>query len=436
MKDAYSFDIDDAGLDSSYQLMRDTYERIFKRLNLPYVICEATSGAMGGSRSEEFLMPCGIGEDTFVVSDSGYAANTEAVTTPELEELDPSGVPEPEDVPTPGAGTIEELVDFLNANHAGKQPWTASNTLKNVVLTAVSPDGDRELFVVGVPGDREVDLKRIEASLSPFEVEVATAEDLEKHPELVVGYIGPRNIGPNSARRKVGKDGEISGSVRYFVDPRVRRGSSWVSGADAVDTHTLNLVYGRDFSADGVLEAVEVRAGDLAPDGSQLRIERGIEIGHIFQLGRKYADALDLKVLDQNGKATVVTMGSYGIGVSRIVAALAELNHDDLGITWPAEVAPAHVHVIATGKDAAIFETASQITDQLRSSGVEVIFDDRVKVSAGVKFADYELIGLPYAVVVGRGLRNGVVEIRDRRAGTSQEVAPEQVAGKLAELLR
>lgn len=436
MKDAYSFDVDDAGLAASYQLMRDTYEKIFKRLGVPYVICEATSGAMGGSRSEEFLMPCEIGEDTFVVSDTGYAANTEAVTTPDLGELDPAGVPEPSPAVTPGATTIEGLVDQLNENYPREgAPWTAADTLKNVVIAAVSPEGEREVVVVGVPGDREVDLKRIEANMAPNEVELATPEDLEQHPELVPGYIGPRSIGPNSAKRTVSEDGQISGSVRYLLDPRVRRGSAWVSGADAVDNHTLNMVYGRDFEADGTIEAVEIRNGDLAPDGSELRIERGIEIGHIFELGRKYAKALGLSVLDQNGKATTVTMGSYGIGVSRIVAALAEMSHDDLGLSWPVQVAPAQVHVLATGKDAEVFETAGKITAELEAAGVEVLFDDRKKVSAGVKFADYELIGLPYAIVVGRGLRNGVVEIRDRKAGSTEEVKPEEAAARVRELL-
>lgn len=433
MKDAYSFDIDDAGLDASYQIMRDAYERIFTRLGLPYVICAATSGAMGGSRSEEFLSPTAVGEDTFVVSDGGYAANTEAVTTAPLPELDYAGVPAQEVLPTPDCKTIEALVNLANqVKPREDRPWEASDTLKNVVVVAIHPNGERELVVVGMPGDREADLKRIEANLAPAEIEMASAEDLAAHPELVPGYIGPNRIGPNSPQRVVGEDGAISGSVRYLLDPHVARGSAWITGADVEQHHAFNMVYGRDFEADGFVEAVQVRDGDHAPDGSgPLRIERGMEIGHIFQLGRKYAKALDLTVLDQNGKSVVVTMGSYGIGVSRAVAALAELNHDDAGLTWPTHVAPAVVHVLATGKEEEIFEAAERIASKLDDAGVEVIYDDRRRVSAGVKFKDFELIGVPYGVVVGRGLKDGKVELRDRRSGERREL---ELADAVAEI--
>ncbi|USR80227.1 proline--tRNA ligase [Arcanobacterium pinnipediorum] len=437
MKDAYSFDIDDAGLDRSYETMRGAYQRIFDRLGVPFVICSAQSGAMGGSRSEEFLAPCAIGEDTFVMSAGGYAANTEAVTTPPQPEQDFSNVPQPHVVPTPGATTIASLVEMANevAPRADRR-WEASDTLKNVVVSFVHPDGEREVVVLGVPGDREVDLKRVEASVSPAEVEMATPEDLAKHPQLVAGYIGPQVIGPNSVDRQVNDEGEISGSVRYLLDPHIARGSRWISGANAVDQHVFDLVYGRDFEADGTIEAVEVREGDEAPDGSgPLTIERGIEIGHIFQLGRKYAQALGLTVLDQNGKTTVVTMGSYGIGVSRVMAALAELNSDDLGLKWPLHLAPAQVHVIATGKGEEIFGTAADFAQQISDRGLDVLYDDRVKVSAGVKFADYELIGVPFAIVVGRGLADGKVEVRDRRSGESFEVAVADAMAKLDEVM-
>lgn len=424
MKDAYSFDIDDAGLDASYDVMRQAYQRIFERLGLPYAICAATSGAMGGSRSEEFLAPCEIGEDTFVVSPGGYAANTEAVVTPPVPEEDFSAVPEPQVVDTPHAETIAELVELFNkVKPRADRPWQASDTLKNVVVAAVHPNGEREILVVGLPGDREVDLKRLEANLAPAEIEMATAEDLEKHPELVAGYIGPQVLGPNA-----GED-----APRYLLDPHVPAGSRWITGANEFEKHVCDLVYGRDFTANGTVEAVEVRDGDAAPDGSgPLAIRRGIEIGHIFQLGRKYSEALDLKVLDQNGKATVVTMGSYGIGVSRVMAALAELNCDDLGLRWPLNLAPFDVHVIATGKDEAVFETAAQLANQIPG---EVLYDDRRKVSAGVKFADYELLGMPYAVVVGRGLKENKVELRDRISGTKLEVPVADALTELAKLM-
>ncbi|MBR6458834.1 MAG: proline--tRNA ligase [Actinomycetaceae bacterium] len=435
MKDAYSFDIDDEGLAASYDNMRVAYQRIFDRLGLPYVICSAMSGAMGGSRSEEFLYPTPIGEDTFVRSAGGYAANVEAVTTPELPEVSFENVPAPEIVHTPDAATIEALIDVCNEVKPREgEPWQASDTLKNVVVTATHPDGEREVLVIGVPGDREVDMKRVEAALSPAEVDMASEDDLKKYPELVAGYIGPEVIGPQSERRATAEEGELP--LRYLLDPHIARGSAWITGANKAEHHVFNLVYGRDFEADGTIEAAEVRAGDLAPDGSgELELARGIEIGHIFALGRKYAEALDLTVLDQNGKTTVVTMGSYGIGVSRVMAALAEEYHDEKGLVWPEEIAPAKVHILATGKGDELFDTAHGIAEELEKAGVEVLYDDRRKVSAGVKFADYELLGIPYAIVVGRGLQEGNVEIRVRAEGTSEDVPVSDAVTRLLDIL-
>ena len=429
MKDAYSFDIDEAGLDASYNAMREAYQRIFDRLGLPYVICSAVSGAMGGSRSEEFLFPCEIGEDTFVLSEGGYAANAEAVTTPPPAEADPSCVGEPFTVRTPGASTIEALVRDVNAAAPREdRPWRAQDTLKNVVVVAVQPDGAREVFVVGLPGDREVDLRRVEAALAPAEVDLAGPEDLAAYPELVPGYIGPQVLGPQSSRR--------DDRPRYLLDPRIARGSRWVTGANQADTHVVDLVYGRDFEADGTIEAAEIRDGDQAPDGSgPLRLARGVEIGHIFQLGRKYAQALGLTVLDRDGRSVVVTMGSYGIGVTRVLAALAEANHDDRGLAWPVGIAPADVHILATGRDDAIFDAAGRIARDAEAAGVDVLYDDRRKVSAGVKFADYELLGMPWGVVVGRGLAEGRVEIRNRRTGERTDVPVEQAPARLRSLI-
>lgn len=424
MKDAYSFDLDDEALARSYQQERDTYERIFQRLGLEYVIVSAMSGAMGGSRSEEFLHPSPIGEDTFVRSAGGYAANVEAVTTPVPPSPSVEAVPQPVVVPTPGAGTIEALVAMANEVHPREdRPWSAEDTLKNVVVALTHPSGQRELLVIGLPGDREVDMKRVEAAVAPAEVEMATAEDLAAHPELVAGYIGPQVIGPNSVNRQVDEEGQPVGSLRYLVDPRVVDGTTWITGANEVDAHVFWLTKGRDFEADGTIEAAEVRQGDPAPDGSgPLQLERGIELGHIFALGRKYAQALGLTVLDESGKARVVTMGSYGIGVSRLVAALAESNHDDKGLAWPAHVSPFDVHVIATGKGDEVFDEASRLAAQLDAAGLDILVDDRRKVSAGVKFADAELVGLPVCLVVGRGLASGLVEVRLRSEGTRVEV--------------
>ncbi len=427
MKDAYSFDLTDSQLDDSYMVQRAAYQRIFDRLGMDYVICSAMSGAMGGSRSEEFLLPSPVGEDTFVTSPGGYVANVEAVETPHPAPSPIDGLAEAVVVDTPGADTIDALVESVNQVAPREdRPWQASDMLKNVVFAVTDSSGNRDLLVVGVPGDREIDPTRLEASVSPLEIEVANEDDLKSHPELVAGYIGPEVIGPNSHARVVDEDGNASGSVRYLVDPRVVEGTVWVSGANQVDKHVTGLVMGRDFAVDGYIEAAEVREGDPAPDGSgPLELHRGIEIGHIFQLGRKYAEALGLSVLDENGKARTVTMGSYGIGVSRVLAALAEVTYDHKGLAWPASVAPYDVDVVVAGKGEDLESFALELAEDLDSAGLNVLLDDRRAASAGVKFKDSELLGIPLTVVVGRGLKQGVVEVRERRSGTREEVKSE-----------
>ncbi|QEO10863.1 proline--tRNA ligase [Protaetiibacter larvae] len=418
MKDAYSFDYTDAGLDVSYQAQRDAYERIFTRLGLDYVIVQADAGAMGGSRSEEFLHPTPIGEDTFVRSASGYAANVEAYTTPVPEALPIEGLAEAVIHDTPNTPTIATLVDVANVvEPRTDRAWEAADTLKNVVLALTHLDGSRELVIVAVPGDREVDLKRAEVAFAPAEVEPATEADFEKNPLLVKGYIGPWS--PTGA--VLGE--ESATGIRYLGDPRVVDGTSWITGANADGKHVFGLVAGRDFGFDGTVEIAEVRAGDPAPDGSgPVELARGMEIGHVFQLGRKYADALDLKVLDENGKLVTVTMGSYGIGVTRILAAIAEATADDRGLLWPRGIAPFDVHVVATGKDEVAFSLAASLAAELEAQRFEVLYDDRPKVSPGVKFGDAELLGVPTIVIVGRGAADGLVELWDRRTNERTEV--------------
>lgn len=438
MKDAYSFDLTDEGLDASYLQERAAYQRIFTRLGLDYVIVSAKSGPMGGSRSEEFLHPSPIGEDTFVRSPGGYAANAEAVTTPVPDLVTASGTRPARVVPTPDCPTIDTLVELVNAEYPREdRPWTAADTLKNVVVALTHPDGTRELLIVGISGDRDVDMKRLEASVAPAEVEMASDADFEEHPELVRGYIGPTAIGPNSPNRTVDENGDSVGSVRYLVDPRIVDGTAWVTGANKDRHHVLDLVMGRDFTADGTIEAAEVREGDPAPDGSgPLHLERGIEVGHIFALGRKYAKALGLTVLDENGKSQVVTMGSYGIGISRVLAAIAESTCDDKGLAWPAQVAPFDVHVLATGKGDDVFDAAREIAEHLDAAGLDVLFDDRRKVSAGVKFADCELVGIPLGLVVGRGLADGNVEIRERVGGQRRDVRVDEAVHQIMDAHR
>ena len=427
MKDSYSFDTSDEGLDASYAAHRAAYVKTFDRLGFDYVIVKATSGAMGGSKSEEFLAKAEVGEDTYVrCTNCDYAANVEAVQVRAPEPVAWDDLPAAHAEDTPDTPTIATLVDFLNDKHPrDDRPWTAADTLKNVLVVLKHPDGTREPVAIGLPGDREVDQKRLEGQLEPTEVEPMDDAELRKHPSLVKGYIGPAALGERS-----------ESGIRYLVDPRVAEGTRWVTGADEAGSHVLDLVAGRDFTPDGTIEAAEVRDGDPCPnceDGT-LETARGIEMGHIFQLGRKYADALDLKVLDEHGKLVTVTMGSYGIGVSRAVAAIAEGNNDELGLVWPREISPADVHIVATGKDGAVFAAAAELAEELSARGLTVLYDDREKVSPGVKFKDAELIGVPTIVTVGRGLADGTIEVKDRRSGERTEVPFLQATNHLVHL--
>ncbi|EST33868.1 proline--tRNA ligase [Streptomyces roseochromogenus] len=403
MKDSYSFDLADEGLAQSYALHREAYQRIFQRLGLDYRICAATAGAMGGSKSEEFLAPAEAGEDTFAdCPNCDFAANTEAITYA-LQPVDGSAVPALEEIPTPDTPTIETLAASLGV--------PASATLKNLLVKV-----DGEIVAVGVPGDREVDLDKVEAHFAPATVEMVTEADFAGRPDLVRGYVGPQGLGEK---------------VKYVADPRVAPGTSWITGANKDQTHARNVVAGRDFEVDAYVDVVVVREGDPCPKcGTGLKLDRAIEIGHIFQLGRKYADALKLDVLGQNGKPVRVTMGSYGIGVSRAVAALAEQTADDKGLVWSKEVAPADVHVVAAGK-ALQTELALDVAEKLAAAGVRVLVDDRAGVSPGVKFTDAELIGVPQILVAGRRSGEGVLELKDRKTGEREELTVEDAIARL-----
>ena len=429
MKDAYSFDTDQSGLDVSYQKHRDAYIKTFKRLGLDFVIVSAMSGAMGGSKSEEFLAPCEFGEDTYVKCEKcEYAANVEAVTTPVPKDLDFSKVPAAHAEDTPNTPTIDTLVEVSNSRkdlRREDRDWNAADTLKNVVVMLTHPDGKNEPLVVGVPGDREVDMRRLEAVVSPATVRVFEETDFPKYPALVRGYIGPQALGLKS-----------SSKIKYLVDPRIVSGTRWITGSNIAGKHVYDLVSGRDFTADGTIEAAEIKEGDICPScAGKLTIARGIEIGHIFQLGKKYAEALDLKVLDENGKTQVVTMGSYGIGVSRAVAAIIEQNHDEQGIVWPETVAPISVQLVAAGKEDSIFAEAEKIAQSLDQEGIAVMFDDRKSVSPGVKFNDAELLGMPWIVVVGKKLAEGLVEVKNRKTGERQDIAVTKIVSHLKSII-
>ncbi|MGH3853285.1 MAG: proline--tRNA ligase [Pseudonocardiaceae bacterium] len=423
MKDSYSFDLSDEGLARSYRAHREAYIKIFDRLGLRYVIVTAHSGAMGGSASEEFLAEVETGEDTFVRStQSGYAANVEAVTTPAPPELPTDGLPLAQVLHTPNTPTIDTLVAHLNAAGLGRR-FSAEDTLKNVMVKTRQPGAQRwEMLGVGIPGDREVDMKRLAAALAPAEVALLGDVDFAANPFLVKGYIGPGGLGANG--------------VRYLVDPRVVRGTAWATGADRPDHHVVGLVCGRDFTPAGTIEAAQVRAGDPSPDGAgTLVAARGIEIGHIFQLGRKYTDAFALDALGPDGKPIRITMGSYGLGVSRLVGAIAEQSHDGHGLIWPREIAPADVHLVIAGKDNAVGTAGERLAAELDACGLRVILDDR-SATPGVKFADAELLGVPTILVVGRGLSRGVVEVKDRLSGERTEVPVDGVVVHLRELCR
>ncbi len=432
MKDSYSFDLDDEGLQRSYDAHREAYIRLFDRLGLPFVIVSAMSGAMGGSASEEFLAPIDVGEDTFVQCRAcGYAANVEAFTTPVPDALPLDGLPDAVVHDTPGTPTIATLVDHVNAVAELRHPdrdWTAADTLKNVVVKLKHPDGSSEPLAIGLPGDREVDLKRLESQVGPAEVEPFTDDDFAAHPTLAKGYIGPGALGTTGGS-----------GIRYLVDPRVVTGTAWITGADESGRHVIGLVAGRDFTPDGVIEAAEIRAGDECPScggpsgGGTVEIARGVEIGHIFQLGRKYAEALELTVQNEEGRTVTPTMGSYGVGVSRAVAAIAESTLDDLGLCWPREISPADVHVVVAGKDGGPqLPVAETLAAELEAAGVSVLLDDRAGVSPGVRFKDAELIGIPTIVVVGRGITdetNPTIEVKDRRSGERTDVPlPDAIA--------
>ncbi|MFF9848330.1 proline--tRNA ligase [Streptomyces litmocidini] len=403
MKDSYSFDTEDEGLAQSYALHRQAYQRVFERLGLDYRIVAATAGAMGGSKSEEFLAPAEAGEDTFAdCPNCDFAANTEAVYQT-VKPVDGSAVPAAEEIPTPDTPTIETLAASLGV--------PASATLKNLLVKV-----DGEIVAVGVPGDREVDMDKVEEHFGPTAtVELVTEEDFAQRTDLVRGYVGPQGLE----------------KVTYIADPRVAPGTAWITGANKEGTHAKNVVAGRDFEVSEYVDVVVVQEGDPCPKcGTGLKLDRAIEIGHIFQLGRKYADALKLDVLGQNGKPVRVTMGSYGIGVSRAVAALAEQTADEKGLCWPSEVAPADVHVVAAGK-ALQTELALEVSEKLSAAGLRVLVDDRAGVSPGVKFTDAELMGVPKILVAGRRSGEGVVELKDRRTGEREELTVAEALTRL-----
>ena len=409
MKDAYSFDLDGDAFRSSYQLMYDAYHRVFERCRLTFRAVEAQSGEMGGSESREFMAIAAVGEDDFVWCPScDYAANVEAARRGEHASGDASGDasggapaadhPAMEEVHTPGLGGITGVAEFLKV-----EPST--------LLKAIAFDVDGKLGLAVVPGDREVNEYALRAALRPKSVRLYDDDDFTAHPELPKGYIGVN----------------YAGASVVVADPSVRSGATWVTGANRTDHHARNAVLGRDFDVDVWADLVTVTPGDPCPRcGEPLSIDRGIEVGHVFNLGTKFSEALDARYTDEKGEQHPMVMGSYGIGVSRLVAAVAEEHHDDHGLAWPAALAPYDVHLIVVPgrgeQAAAVTAHADRIYDELRAQRIEVLYDDR-DVSPGVKFADADLVGMPVQLVVGaKGVGRGVVERKVRATGERDEL--------------
>jgi prolyl-tRNA synthetase len=426
MKDAYTFDISETALNKAYALQREAYIRIFDRVGLLYHIVKAYSGAMGGSKSEEFLSPLEAGDDSYVLSPSGFAANVEAIgstqtttakninAADETHEVQLQNAPATENIHTSDLKTVADLENL---------GFKSSELLKNIVITLTHPNGEREVIVIGIPGDRNLDEKRLEAAIYPASYEMTSEAEFAKHPELVAGFVGPHfDRTPNH------KD-----AVKYYVDSNVAADKLWVSGANRKDYHTKNLLLNRDFTADGILNVAEIKDGDLSPDGSgALKLMKGVEIGHIFALGQKYSTALDLKVPDESGKHQTVWMGSYGIGVSRILAVLAESRSDERGLSWTRAVSPADVHIVIAGKNDEVIQFANKFAEKLAEQGVSSLLDDRFAVSPGVKFKDSELIGIQTIAVIGKSYENeGVVEIKERDGSAAVKLPYEQAIAEI-----
>ena len=404
MKDAYSFDADLDGLQTSYEAMYAAYQKVFTRCGLTFRSVKAQSGEIGGDTSQEFMAVAAVGEDAFVWCEScDYAANTEAATKEEL-----AGSPAPDDAPAPERLHTPDLPGIEGvAKHLGTKP--------NRLLKSIAFDVDGELGLAILPGDREVNEFALDA-LFDGEVRLLTDADFAARPELPKGYIGP----------------DFPDAKYVVADSSVRAPHPWITGANEVDHHVRGLVLGRDFTPTQWAEIAVVAPGDACPRcGAPLRIDRGIEVGHVFQLGTKYTEALGAHYTDDNGDQHPMVMGCYGIGVTRIIAAVVEEHHDEQGIAWPAALAPFDVHLIAMPGDEAL-TAAEELAEKLGAAGVDVLFDER-ETRPGVKFADADLLGVPVQVIVGaKGLARGVVERKRRATGERDEIPVADAVNVLA----
>jgi len=414
MKDAYSFHCDDDSLDETYKVMYDTYCRIFKRCGLEYVIVEAETGEMGGAGSHQFTVPCENGEDVIVhTEDNSYAANIEkASVDPLAKQSVADNIPEPQDVHTPNVGSIEAVCDFLKT--------TPEQMIKTIIYTA-----DKKLTVaVVVRGDHDVNPEKLTRLLDGKHNELAEADTIKKVTGADVGFAGPVDLA-----------GKVS---MLFIDHGVAAMAVGVAGANKTDYHTINVVPGRDFALEGEnIEVVDVRnavEGDTY-EGKKLLFKRGIEVGQVFKLGRKYSSKIGAKFLDEDGKEKICTMGCYGIGINRIIASAIEAGNDADGIIWPVSIAPFEVIITTAGNDEQIVTPAAKLYDDLISAGVDVLYDDR-DMRGGVKFKDADLIGIPVRITIGKkSLADGNAEIKLRSENESIKVPLGNAVDKTVEII-
>lgn len=410
MKDAYSFATNEADLDKAYQAMEQAYRNIFDRIGLNYRVIIGDGGAMGGSDSKEFSAMAAVGEDTIVYSDeSDYYANLEMAKAKVVDTPDTDDEAELKKVATPDAKTIQEVAQFL------KVP--VEKTIKSMLYIA-----DEQPVLVLVRGDYDVNDVKVKNYLKADFLDLATDEQAQKYLGADFGSLGP-----------VG----VSEDVKILADLRVAHLKNAIVGADQDGYHFVNANAGRDFRTDEIDDFVVVKQGELSPDGKgQLKFTRGIEIGHIFKLGTRYSKSLKANVLDENGRSVPVIMGSYGIGISRLLSAISEQNADENGLVWPTSVAPFMVHVIPVNvKKQVQSDLANQIEDQLTKDGLEVLVDDR-KERAGVKFADSDLMGIPLRITIGKRADEGIVELKVRKNGQTLESKVDELSDTVKELLK
>ena len=410
MKDAYSFHATDEDAEREYWNMYETYSRIFRRMGLEFKAVEADTGEIGGKFSHEFMVIADTGEGKLVYCEKcGYAASTE-----KAEQLKPKVLEKREDlfkllekVYTPNVKRIEEVSEFLEVS--------PENILKLLVYIV-----DGQPVAVAIMGDREVEETKLKQVFRGKEVRLATDEEIEKFTGQPKGFLSPIGL-------------KIPVYADYSVIPMV----NFVAGAGEKDYHMKNVNWGRDFKVKEFIDVAEVRGGDLCPKcGAPLTEKRGIEVGHIFKLGTKYSEAMGALFVDENGQEKPMIMGCYGIGVTRVMPAAVEQNHDENGIIWPVEIAPFEVIVIPVNvKNDEIREVAEKIYSELRESGFDVLIDDR-NARPGFKFKDADLIGIPYQIIVGKGVKNGVVELKERKTGKRKEVKIEKIVLELRKIVK